>query len=111
MAWINRHPNLVTWAVLAVGMVAIVGYSARDVDTLSGRQWFWLALATVLVAGLCAWIISWEADEDDEDEDGYGDRYGDVHEREGEAQGAGDDVAAIDGDVGPAMTTSDGDRA
>jgi len=70
MAWINRHPNLVTWAVLAVGMVAIVGYSARDVDTLSGRQWFWLAVATVLVAGLCAWIISWEADADDVELDG-----------------------------------------
>ena len=71
MAWIHRHPNLVTWAVLAVGMVAIVGYSARDVDSLNGRQWFWLAVATVLVAGLCAWIISWEADEvDDEGDDG-----------------------------------------
>ncbi|MBK6769233.1 MAG: hypothetical protein IPG72_09560 [Ardenticatenales bacterium] len=68
MAWINRHPNLVTWAVLSIGMVAIVGYSARDVDTLAGRQWFWLAFATVLVAGLCAWIISWEADEPDDDD-------------------------------------------
>lgn len=78
MAWINRHPNLVTWAILAVGMVAIVGYSAKDVDTLNGRQWFWLAFATVLVAGLCAWIISWEADDevdaelDEEYEEGGG---------------------------------------
>lgn len=69
MAWMNRHPNVVTWAVLAVGMLAIVGYSARDVDTLAGRQWFWLAFTTVMVAGICAWIISWEADEDNWDED------------------------------------------
>ena len=82
MAWINRHPNLVTWAVLSIGMVAIVGYSARDVDTLAGRQWFWLAFATVLVAGLCAWIISWEADEPDDENDMPGadspDRGGDA---------------------------------
>lgn len=98
MAWINRHPNLVTWAVLAVGMVAIVGYSARDVDTLSGRQWFWLALATVLVAGLCAWIISWEADEDDEDDEDAG----------------GVDAGGADGDANgvpatTAMTAADGE--
>lgn len=82
MAWIHRHPNLVTWAVLAVGMVAIVGYSARDVDSLTGRQWFWLAVATVLVAGLCAWIISWEADEDDEGDDGADLDRGDTRDGE-----------------------------
>jgi hypothetical protein len=61
----ERHPNLTTWLLLAVGMVAVLAWSARDVG-LAPPQWFWLATATVLVAGLCAWIISWEADAPDE---------------------------------------------
>lgn|GEM_PF-604517 len=59
---VEAHPNLTVWAVLAIGMLVILAWSARDVS-LSGSQWFWLALATVALAGLCAWIISWEADE------------------------------------------------
>jgi hypothetical protein len=58
------------WAVLAVGMVAVLVFSARDVG-LAPAQWFWLAAATVLLAGLCAWIISWEADEPAEEADGH----------------------------------------
>ncbi len=57
----NRHPNLSAWLVLAMGMLVVLAWSARDVG-LQPAQWLWLALATVLLAGLCAWIISWEAD-------------------------------------------------
>jgi hypothetical protein len=57
----RRHPNLVAWLVLAVGMLVVLAWSARDVG-LQPLQWLWLGLATVLLAGLCAWIISWEAD-------------------------------------------------
>ena len=64
-AQIETHPNLTAWAVLAVGMLVILAWSARDVS-LSASQWFWLGAATVLLAGLCAWIISWEADDVDE---------------------------------------------
>jgi hypothetical protein len=64
-AWAEAHPNLAAWAVLAIGMVAVLAFSARDVG-LSASQWAWLILATVLVAGLSAWIISWEADEPEE---------------------------------------------
>ena len=64
---LERHPNLVSWAVLAIGMVAVLAWSARDV-ALTLSQWAWLALATVLLAGLCAWIISWEADDEGVDE-------------------------------------------
>jgi len=64
MNWIRRHPDLTTWAVLGVGMLVALGWSARD-QALTLGQWFWLAFATVGVAGLCAWIISWEADEPD----------------------------------------------
>lgn len=59
-----RHPNLAAWAVLAGGMLAILAWSARDVG-LNARQWLALAVATVALAGLCAWIISWEADVED----------------------------------------------
>lgn len=65
--WIVKHQSLTAWAVLALGMVAILVYEARDVG-LEGSQWFWLIVITVLVAGLCVWIISWEDDEEEGDE-------------------------------------------
>lgn len=62
--WINNHPNLSAWIVLAAGMVAILVYEARSVG-LQGMQWFWLVVITILVAGACIWIISWGDDEDE----------------------------------------------
>lgn len=55
----NAHPVLANWIILAVGMVIILFFSARDVGFLP-QQWAALVGATVLLAGLCAWIISWE---------------------------------------------------
>lgn len=55
----NGHPNLVSWFVLAVGMVVIVVVAARNVGFKAG-QWAALSAATVALAGLCVWIISWE---------------------------------------------------
>ncbi len=55
----EAHPLLVTWAALAVGMVAILLWASRDVDLLP-HQRLVLVLATVALAGLCAWIIGWE---------------------------------------------------
>jgi hypothetical protein len=69
--FVERHPNLSAWAVLALGFLAVLAWSARD-QGLAASQWFWLAVVTVAVAGLCAWIISWEADEPLEDGDGDG---------------------------------------
>jgi hypothetical protein len=57
----DEHPNLVSWAVLAVGMVIILVIAARDVGFKPG-QWAALVAATVALAGLCVWIISWEDD-------------------------------------------------
>jgi len=57
--WARRHPRLLMWAVLAVGMVIILVLSARDVGLLPG-QWAALIVATILLAGLCVWIIGWE---------------------------------------------------
>jgi hypothetical protein len=65
--WIRTHPNLTAWLVLAIGMVAILVWEARDVG-LEGMQWFWLILVTILVAGACIWIISWGDGEEDSEE-------------------------------------------
>jgi hypothetical protein len=62
-AW-AAHPNLISWALLAVGMVIVVVISAREVGFQPG-QWAALIAATIGLAGLCVWIISWE-DRDDE---------------------------------------------
>lgn len=57
----NEHPRLAAWAVLAVGMVLILIWSARDVGLLPG-QWAALIVTTIGLAGLCIWIIGWEED-------------------------------------------------
>lgn len=53
------HPRLLTWAVLAVGMVAILLWAAQDQPLLL-QQRLVIVAATVGLAGLCAWIIHWE---------------------------------------------------
>ena len=55
----EQHPNLVMWAVLALGMVIILIWSARDQGFMPG-QWAAIIAATVLLAGLCVWIINWD---------------------------------------------------
>lgn len=61
----NRHPNLISWALLAIGMVIIVVLSARNVGFLPA-QWAAIVVATILLAGLCVWIVSWEGSPDEE---------------------------------------------
>ena len=68
---VNKHPRLIAWAVLAVGMIAILIFEARDVG-LQGMQWFWLVVITALVAGLCIWIITWGDSDEEEVEQGNG---------------------------------------
>jgi hypothetical protein len=63
VGFVKRHPRLTAWFVLAVGMVAILVWSARDVGLLPG-QWAALIVATVGLAGLCVWIIGWEDEEE-----------------------------------------------
>jgi MFS superfamily sulfate permease-like transporter len=60
--FIMDHPQWTSWAVLSVGMVIILVWSARDVGLLFG-QWVALIIATVAVAGLAVWIIGWEDEE------------------------------------------------
>jgi hypothetical protein len=55
----QKHPLLLAWAALAVAMVAMLLYAARDVGLLP-TQLLTLVIATVGLAGACVWIISWE---------------------------------------------------
>lgn len=57
--WIEKHPYLSIWAALAAVMVAIMLYSARQVDMLATQRSA-LVIATILLAGACVWIITWE---------------------------------------------------
>lgn len=58
------HPQITSWIVLAIGMVIILVWSARDVG-FTGGQWVALIITTILLAGACVWIIGWEDDEDE----------------------------------------------
>ena len=58
-ALFQQHPMLVAWAILAIGMVAMLLYTAKDVALLP-TQMVALVVATVLLAGACVWILTWE---------------------------------------------------
>lgn len=57
--FLDQHPRLVAWFVLAVFMVPMLLWSAKDVGLLP-RQMAVLVVSTIILAGLCAWIIGWE---------------------------------------------------
>ena len=57
--WLQGHPRLSQWIVLAVGMVVILLWASWSVPLL----WFQrlaMVAATVALAGACVWIIHWE---------------------------------------------------
>jgi len=64
----SDHPQITSWIVLAIGMVIILIWSARDVG-FTGSQWTALVITTILLAGACVWIIGWEDEDDLESED------------------------------------------
>jgi hypothetical protein len=55
----DQHPRIIAWLALAIGMVVILLWSAKDVGLLPS-QLAALVVATILLAGLCVWIIGWE---------------------------------------------------
>jgi hypothetical protein len=57
--WVSKHPRLTSWFVLALGMVIMLLWAAKDVGLLPS-QMVALVVATILLAGLCVWIIGWE---------------------------------------------------
>jgi protein-S-isoprenylcysteine O-methyltransferase Ste14 len=66
--FVYRHPRLTAWIMLAIGMVAILAWSARDVGLLP-HQWAALVVATIGLAGLCVWIIGWEEQDEESDQE------------------------------------------
>lgn len=60
---IDTYPRISAWIVLSLGVVGILVYEARDVD-LTTTNWIALIVASVLVSGLCIWIVSWEDEEE-----------------------------------------------
>jgi hypothetical protein len=65
-SWAGRHPRITAWIGLAIGMVIILVWSAKDVGLLP-TQMLALVVATILLAGLCIWIIGWEDNDESED--------------------------------------------
>jgi hypothetical protein len=61
--FVGNHPQITSWIVLAIGMVIILVWSARDVGFTSS-QWIALIITTILLAGACVWIIGWEDEEE-----------------------------------------------
>lgn len=64
----SKHPRIGMWIVLAVGMVVILLWAARDVELLL-RQRLALVVATIGLAGLCVWIIGWEEGQRESEEE------------------------------------------
>jgi uncharacterized protein (DUF983 family) len=65
--FVSKHPQITSWIVLAIGMVIILVWSAKDVG-FTAAQWVALIVTTILLAGVSVWIIGWE-DDDYESED------------------------------------------
>ncbi len=63
----GQHPRITAWVALAIGMVIILLWSAKDVGLLP-TQLVALVVATILLAGLCVWIIGWEDNDENAEE-------------------------------------------
>jgi hypothetical protein len=64
----EQHPRISSWIVLAIGMTAILIWSAKDVG-FTGGQWAAVIVTTILLAGACVWIIGWGDDEEEPEEE------------------------------------------
>jgi hypothetical protein len=58
----DTYPRISAWVVLSIGIVGLLVYEARDVGLTTGN-WIALVVASIIVAGLCVWIVSWEDEE------------------------------------------------
>ena len=61
----KNHPQITAWVALAIGMVIILVWSAKDVG-FTTSQWAALIVTTILLAGACVWIIGWGEGDDEE---------------------------------------------
>jgi hypothetical protein len=53
----RSRPRLAGWALLSAAICLFLGIEGREVILTVG-QWFALFSASVVVAGLCVWIVS-----------------------------------------------------
>ena len=60
---VEHWPRLSAWIVLSLGCVILLVIEARDVGLTAGN-WIAVIVATIMVTGLCIWIVSWEDDDD-----------------------------------------------
>ncbi|MBI2909165.1 MAG: hypothetical protein HYX92_16085 [Chloroflexi bacterium] len=58
-AFLDNHPRIAAFGGLATGMVIVLFVLARDV-ALAPSQWAAIVGATIVLAGLCVWIIHWD---------------------------------------------------
>ena len=58
-SFLNQHPQVAAFAGLAFAMVVVVMLASKDVGLDAGQR-VTLGGSTVLLAGLCVWIINWE---------------------------------------------------
>lgn len=61
----TNHPQIASWVVLAIGMVIILIWAARDVGFTAG-QWLAMVITTILLAGASVWILGWGDDSETE---------------------------------------------
>lgn len=67
--WHEARPLLVSWAILAAGMLAMLVLFSRD-SGLTPAQLGAMAAATVVLAWLCAWVIHLEERETSPESEG-----------------------------------------
>ena len=57
--FVTGHPQIIAFLGLAMAMVAVLLVAAKDVVLEPGQRGTLIA-STVVLAGLCVWIINWE---------------------------------------------------
>ena len=55
----ETHPRLMSWLILAIAMLIILVVATWHIS-LQPLQRVAMAGATIVLAGLCVWIIYWE---------------------------------------------------
>lgn len=60
---LDRYPRISAWGVLSAGIIILLVREAQDQGLTTGN-WIALIVASILVSGLCIWIVSWEDEED-----------------------------------------------
>lgn len=55
----DTHPRLMAWLLLAIAMLAVFFVASHNLSLELSQRAAMIA-ATIVLAGLCVWIIFWE---------------------------------------------------